>query len=106
MIHFLLGLPHIDIAVSAVSFLVSMLAILKTRASQVIGFLNQGLWTIFMYQTSRFGLVVSIVAFALLNIWGFYKWTRYPPVRGKRDLPHYCDRCATVLANQTEVEAT
>lgn len=106
MIHFLLGLPNIDTVVSLVSLAVYVFLILKSRWGYVLGFINQGIWTIFMYQTHKFGLKWSIAAFALTNIVGLIQWTRNPPVRRKRDLPHYCDRCATVLANQTEVEAT
>lgn len=83
MLRLLLTLPHIDLVVSGLSFVTSFLAILKTRASQIIGFCNQGFWLIFMYQTRQFGLVFSISLFAALNIWGFYMWTRSPPRRGK-----------------------
>ena len=107
MIHFLLSLPHVDFAVSGLSFLVYVLLINKTRSGYVVGFLNQGLWTLFMFQTRQFGLVGSISLFAVVNVYGFWAWTRNPPVRGKADPVRHCDRCATVLATQeAQAEAT
>lgn len=106
MIHFLLGLPHVDFAVSGFSFLVYVLITKKIRWGYVVGFLNQALWILFMFQSHQWGLIGSITLFTLINVYGFWDWTRNPPVRGNAEPVRHCDRCASVLATQSPVEAS
>jgi hypothetical protein len=74
---------NIDVTVSLLSALVSMLMVLKTRIAYVIGLSNQGFWYIFMEVTNSPGLIYSITFFTFLNMFGFIRWTLYPPHRGK-----------------------
>jgi nicotinamide riboside transporter PnuC len=74
-------IPHIDVIVSLVSAAVYVLLIFKTRAGFVLGLANQGLWVAFMLQTQQFGLIYSIIFFTGVNVYGFWRWTKYPPRR-------------------------
>ena len=80
-------IPHIDVLVSAISALVYVLAIRKTRWAFVVGFLNQGLWLVFMLGTHAYGLAYSITFFACVNVYGFWSWTKDPPARRVRAVP-------------------
>lgn len=76
-------MPHLDIVVSALSALVYVLLILKTRLAFVLGLANQGFWFAFMVQTHSYGLIYSICFFTVVNVIGFWRWTKSPPTRRK-----------------------
>lgn len=76
-------IPHLDIVVSALSALVYVLLILKTRLAFVLGLANQGFWAALMVQTHSYGLTYSICFFTIVNVIGFWRWTKSPPAGRK-----------------------